>query len=314
MSTSDTSRSTARPVIVGVDGSRESWRAIHAAAWEARARGAALVLAYGYPTTIPYGWAPSLEAAGYDAEAEADALLKEIANEVRVRYPELAVRTHLRPGAGSAVLAEASRVAALVVVGARGQGGFGGLSIGSVAAQTAAHASSPVMIVRPTDDAAAVGHDITAPDAVIPHPGPVVVGVDGSADERATLEFAFEAASMRTVPLVVLNAWWHLPHDNLGPDVPGHFNLDEAKEEARRLLAELVAGWTSSYPDVPVHQRSEHSMNPSYTLITASQTAGLVVVGSRGRGGFAGLLLGSVGRDLIGHAHSPVVVVHPARD
>jgi nucleotide-binding universal stress UspA family protein len=154
---------------------------------------------------------------------------------------------------------------------------------------------------------------VTAPVGSIPHPGPVIVGVDGAATTDAAIEFAVEAAARRGGPLVALHVWCALPKHNLGPDLPGHYDYTEAQQEAHRLLAELMAGWRSKVPDVPLELRAVQSMNPSYTLIEASAQAGLVVVGSRGRGGFPGLLLGSVGRDLVGHASSPVTIVHPAR-
>ncbi len=301
-----------RSVVVGVDGSAGSWRAIHAGAWEARQRDARLTLVHGYPNEYQYLLAPPFVAPVWDAKAPAATMLEEIATRVRSYHPDLTVTTILRPGTGSQALIDASQDAALVVVGARGLGGFGGLSIGSVAAQTVAHATSPVIVIRPPLTEAEIT-DVTAPTETTPHPGPVIAGIDGSTNTDAALEFAFEAATFRRVPLVVVNVWWLLPKHNLGPDLPGHYNLVEAREEARRILAELMAGWSSKYPDVALDQRPVHGMNPSYELIQASATAGLTVVGSRGRGGFAGLLLGSVGRDLVGHADSPVAVVHPAR-
>jgi nucleotide-binding universal stress UspA family protein len=305
-----------RPVVVGVDGSAASWQAIHAAAWEAGQRDATLVLAHGYPNDYPYmwyGWTPPFVTSVYEAEPPARAMVEETATRVRGYYPALTVATVLRAGPGAQVLVDASHDAALVVVGARGQGGFAGLSIGSVAAQTATHATAPVMVVRPSTSDGAGPADVTAPPDRVPRRGPVIVGVDGSSDTDPAVEFAFEAAARRAVPLVPVYVWWALPKHNLGPDVPGHYNLREAEDEARRLLAELTAGWAAKFPDVPMQPRAVHSMNPSYALIEASEGAGLVVVGSRGRGGFAGLLLGSVGRDLVGHAHAPVAVVHPAR-
>ena len=74
-----------------------------------------------------------------------------------------------------------------------------------------------------------------------------------------------------------------------------------------------MAGWSAKLPDVPVELRPIQGMNPSDEVIEASRDGGLVVVGSRGRGGFKGLLLGSVSRDLVGHAYCPVAVVHPRR-
>jgi nucleotide-binding universal stress UspA family protein len=300
------------PVVVGVDGSAQSWQAVHVAAWEAAQRGLPVLLTHGYARDYPYlwyGWTPPFVAPVYDGEPPAKAGLDETANRVRAAYPEVAVDVRLSSRAGAQALIEASAGAALVVVGARGHGGFSGLSIGSVAAQTAAHAAAPVLVVRPPvpDDPAP---DVTRPARPVPHPGPVVVGVDGSAESNAAIGFAFEAAAHRRVALVALHAWWALPPDNLGPTRPGHYHDTEASDEARRLTAELVAGWSGTYPDVAVELRPVASMNPSYDLIKASADAGLIVVGSRGRGGFTGLLLGSVGRDLVGHADAPVAVVH----
>jgi nucleotide-binding universal stress UspA family protein len=297
--------------VVGVDGSAASWQGVHAAAWEARHRGLPLLLAHGYPAD-PYtwfGWAPAYAGPAFDPHMAAQALVDETAEEVRQNYPDLTVKTELFVGPGAHALIAASERAAMVVVAARGRGGFAGLGVGSVAAQTAAHARCPVLVVRPVDG---VADDEAVVDTGV-HSGSVVVGVDGSAGGDAALEFAFEEAIMRKVPLEAVYVWWLLPQHSLGPDLPGHITAEEAQEESRRMLAELMAGWIGKYPDVPVQPRAVHAMNPSHILIEASREAGLVVVGSRGRGGFTGLLLGSVSRDLVGHASCPVAVVHPRR-
>src|SRR5262245_16268698 len=124
-----TSRRTSRPVVVGVDGSAGSWRAIHAGAWEAQQRGAPMTLVHGYPSEYQYLWAPPFVAPAWDAKTPAAAFLEETANRVRSHYPDVSVTTRLQPGTGSPALIEASQDAALVVVGARGRGGFGGLSL-----------------------------------------------------------------------------------------------------------------------------------------------------------------------------------------
>ncbi len=301
------------PVVVGVDGSPSSWQAVHAAAWESRARHAPMVLAHGFPADpyTWYGWAPLYVGPAYDPRAAAQAMVDETANEVRATYPDLTVTTDLRAGTGAHALVAASEGAALVVVGSRGRGGFAGLSIGSVAAQTAAHAACPVVVIRPPAGTTEPLTDVGDQAAVSTKP--VVVGVDGESTSDAAIQFAFEEAALRRVRLVAVYVWWQLPTHNLGPDLPGRYDLDDAREEARRLLAEIMAGWSAKFADVPVELRPVHGMNPSHELIEASRDAGLVVVGSRGRGGFTGLLLGSVGRDLVGHALSPVAVVHPER-
>ena len=105
-----------------------------------------------------------------------------------------------------------------------------------------------------------------------------------------------EAGKLRLTP-VALEEWRGFLFVTLDPGAPS--------------VAEMMAPWMTKYPDVQVQLRAVQGFNPSEELIDASREAGLVVVGSRGRGGFSGLLLGSVGRDLTGHAHCPVAVVHP---
>jgi nucleotide-binding universal stress UspA family protein len=297
-------------VAVGVDGSPASWQAIHAGAWEAQTRRLPLLLVHGYPADpyTWYGWAPIYVGPAYDPRQTAMTMVDETANEVRSIYPDLTVDIEVRAGTGAHALSVASHTAALVVVGARGRGGFAGLSIGSVAAQTATHATCPVLVIRPATEAME-----PPPAATTVVPQPVLVGVDGSPASKSAVDFAVEEASLRHVPLVALHVWWVLPAHNLGPERPGSLDMDAAHGEARRLLAELMAGWADKYPDVPIELRPVQSMNPSHELIDASRDAGLVVIGSRGRGGFTGLLLGSTGRDLVGHAHCPVAVVHPSR-
>jgi nucleotide-binding universal stress UspA family protein len=137
--------------------------------------------------------------------------------------------------------------------------------------------------------------------------GPVVVGVSRSEHDRAALDFAFDEATLRGVPVVGVHVWWFAKEVGERPDQYDEAVLDTA---ARRVVAGAMADWSQRYPTVAVEQRPIRSMNSSATLIDESARAGLVVVGCRGRGGFASLLLGSVGRDLIGHAEAPVAVVH----
>jgi nucleotide-binding universal stress UspA family protein len=299
-------RSGSTAVVVGVDVAENNWPAIWTGAWEAQRRGASLLLAHGYENLVTFArfGAEPYFLPGYDPAAAATEAVERLADAVRERYPTASVHTRLWAGSGAGGLVDESHAAQLIVVGAHGSGCLAGVTIGSTAAQVAAHARCPVIVVRPP------ARDGGAEPAV-PHPGPVVVGVDGSPAADVALRFAFDEASMRGVSLVALNSWWLLPRKNLGPVHPGTYDEAKATTEARRLLAEAVAGWSADYPDVVLEQRSVHEMNPSVALINASREAGLVVVGSRGRGGFVGLLLGSVGRDLVGNAYSPVAVVHP---
>ena len=286
------------PVVVGVDGSPESQAAVDFAAWEAHRRRLPLRLVHGYQPPIMYGLSVTVV---YDAAAPlryARELVRAEANRVLGRYRDLKGSPVLAVEDPGTLLVAQSRDAALVVVGSRGLGSFHSLLLGSVSARVAAHAKVPVIVVRPP-----------ARDTGRAHAG-VVVGVDGSPGSAAAVEFAFEEASARGTGLTAVYAWVVPPTGNLGPITEHHYDPVEAQDEADRVLAEATAGWSEKYSEVELVRHAVHSLNPLRTLIEASGDAELVVVGSRGRNGFANLLLGSVSDGLVRHARVPVAVVH----
>jgi nucleotide-binding universal stress UspA family protein len=278
------------PVVVGVDGSPDAGAAAEYGAWEAEHRRLPLRLVHVHQPPIMYG--PSMAAAyGTDEPLrDAQAVLRGAIDALRGQYPGLEVGTVVTAGSPASVLVGESRTAALVVVGARGLGRFEQLLAGSVSAQVATHAHAPVVVLRPAarQEQPSVGSG-------------VVVGVDGSAGSTAALAFAFEEAAARGTELVAVYAWV----------LPDTREAAEAQQEADRVLAEGIAGWQEKFPEVSVLPRAVRSLNPLATLIDEGAHAQLVVVGPRGRGGFAGLLLGSVSDGLVRHAHRPVAVVHP---
>lgn len=287
-------------VVVGVDGSASSLVAVEAAAREARARGAALrvVHAFIWPAMhVPLTPSPLGPSEG-GLRKMADRLVAEAVERARATAPEVDVSHAVVTGEPLTVLEARSRAADLVVVGSRGMGGFVGLLVGSTAVHLAAHGRCPVLVVREEPSA----------------DGPVVVGVDGSAAGERAVEFAFAEAELRKAPLVALHAWttWNAPlpapQDASAPyaNPPGVL-----AEEEERLLSEALAGHRARYPGVVVEQRVVHGRTRE-ALIDASRSAQLVVIGARGRGGFTGLLLGSVSQALLHHAHSPVAVVRAA--
>jgi nucleotide-binding universal stress UspA family protein len=299
---------TTRPVVVGTDGSPEANAAVELGAWESDRRGVPLRLVHGYAVSMPYasmaiGLYPS--DIGYPIE-QGRAMLTEAVERVHAVYPRLTVDTAIATGSPAGALVEESRRAALVIVGSRGHGGFAGLLLGSVSAQLAAHSHSPLIVVRPSAEGE---HNVTGAP---PHL-PVVVGVDGLPDSEGALAFGFDEAALRGVPLVALYAWWMLPWTNLGPVDLRHYDLVEAGEEARRMLAEAVAGWSDKYPDVRVELRPSHDMNPTLALLDASERAGLLVVSRHGGNALTRLVLGSVGDALVRQAPCPVAVVPEAR-
>ncbi|WP_458249523.1 universal stress protein [Streptomyces sp. MAI_2237] len=286
-----------RLVVVGVDGSASSLAAVDAAAREARSREAGLrvVHAFVWPAThVPLGsWPLGPPEGGMRHMVEH--LVDEAVERAHKAAPEVEVSHVVVTGEPLTVLEAQSRAAELVVVGSRGMGGFVGLLVGSTAVHLVAHGRCPVLVVRegPAAD------------------GPVVLGVDGSPAGEPAVEFAFAEAALRDTRLVAVHAWttWNAP---LPP--PPDASLPYANPpgalaaEEERLLFEALAGHRERYPEVEVEHRVVHGRTRE-TLIEASRSAQLTVVGARGRGGFAGLLLGSVSQALLHHAHCPVAVV-----
>jgi nucleotide-binding universal stress UspA family protein len=286
------------PVIVGVDGSASSLGAVDAAAREARLRGAPLrvVHAFGHPSAhLPSG-APPWNPAGHSLEPMVEGALARAEQRAHAVAPGIEVTRSVVAGEALAVLEIESRTAALAVVGSRGLSSFTGLLLGSTAVHLAAHGHCPLMVVRGRPDPA----------------GPVLLAVDGSKVGEEGVGFAFAEAALREAPLVALHVWntwseraYEGPGDPLTAVVADAERLREAEQH---LLDEAVARWQEVYPQVAVERRLVRSrVRPA--LIDASQDAQLVVTGARGRGGFTGLLLGSVSQALLHHAHCPVAVV-----
>ncbi|MGW5342958.1 universal stress protein [Streptomyces sp. NPDC004050] len=284
-------------VIVGADGSASSLVAVEAAAREARWRDAGLriVHAFHWPAAcVPLWGAPPMPDEG-EVRKMAEGLLAEAVERARTVAPSVDFTHAVVTGDPVTVLEAQSRAAELVVVGSRGMGGFVGLMVGSTAVRLAAHGRCPVLVVRDSPEPA----------------GPIVLAVDGSRAGAAAVDFAFAEAALRGVGLVALHAWttWNAPvpppQDPSEPYASAPGMLARAEE---RLLAEALAGRRERYPDVPVEHRVVHGATRE-ALIEASSTAQLLVVGARGRGGFSGLLLGSVSQAVLHHAHCAVAVV-----
>ena len=141
----------------------------------------------------------------------------------------------------------------------------------------------------------------------------IIVGVDGSDASERALHWALEEARLRGAVLEVVHAWPH-PHAPL----PGYRpslapeSVRAMREAAKELVEDIVAGLPAELSGIDV-RAFEVEGPPAQALLDAAQGADLLVVGSRGRGGFAGLLLGSVSQQCAHHARCPVVIVPPAR-
>ncbi|WP_320068061.1 universal stress protein [Micromonospora sp. RTGN7] len=286
-----------RPVVVGVDGSPSSLVAAEHAAQEAVWRSRPLLLVHGYLHPLGYGVPINPYDLGVPAPTdESRRMLDRTAAELRGRWPGVDLGVREVAGGPAASLVEESRRAELVVVGSRGLGGFAGLLVGSVSAQVAGHGHCPVLVVRPEEQP-------------IPVDGPVVVGVDGSEPGRFAVALAAAEAAHRGTGLVLA----HVATADDGRPVPDEVAESGAagRADSTDLLAGAAAEVEAAHPGLTVERRPLRAAKPEQALIEASGDATLVVVGSRGRGGFAGLLLGSVSQALVQHAHCPVLVAHP---
>lgn len=285
-----------RPIVVGVDGSERALAAAHYAAALAQRRQAPLRLIYVYESMI-YGYGPTFLAGGYgiadDQVREAvKHTLAEVTSQMTTAHPDIEIEPVLREGGAAASLIAESQEADVTVVGSRGMGGFAELLLGSVSSQIAAHAHGVVLVVRPGGVEG----------------GPVLVGIDGSDTSLTAMSFAVSEALSRDVPLVVATAYWEEPWGfGKEPDIDPAVT---AAHKAEALVEQAVKPWLEKHPELRVESRTLHSMNAEHSLVVESEHAALTVLGSRGRGGFKGLLLGSVSRTLVNHAHGPVAVVH----
>jgi nucleotide-binding universal stress UspA family protein len=295
-------------VVVGVDGSADALRAVRVAAAEAtiRQRPLRVVHALGWPQrNMPASPAPGGPLDG-GPRYEAERIVAKAIAEARAAAPDLDVTGGIAEGEPAEAMLGESPKAALLVLGDRGLGGFSGLIVGSVAVQVSGHAACPVLVVRGREDPA----------------GPVVVGVDGSELSELAVGFAVEEAALRGADLVAVHVFNHPVSAGAGDMLPLVYDVDELRSDEERLLAESVAGWRGRYPDVTIRPRLIRG-RPAPVLVDQTATARLVVVGARGRGGFTGLVTGSVSQALLHHAQCPVTVVHrpdgqqagaPARD
>jgi nucleotide-binding universal stress UspA family protein len=308
------------PIVVGYDGSRSSQQALDWAATEATARDRALQVVHVVADTTV---APSaFVAPGYGLGADMypatdpDVFVK-IGNEklqaavqhVRNTAPDLQIDTQVLIGQPEGALLdhlEELEDGVVVVVGNRGDSGLSELLIGSTAAKLATHAPCPVVVVRPAPEGLQASEEA----------GRVVVGVDGSPVSTAAVEFAFEEASIRRLGLSAVHAWTpafrDLPPGQSGELMKSMVVADFEGDELR-LVGESMAGWRERYPEVDVRQILFNG-EPTEGLVAASAGAALLVVGTRGRGGFKSRLLGSVSRDLLHQAACPVAVVRPPAD
>ena len=282
-------------IIVGVDGSPASDAAVAWASREAVSRRMPITLMHvvapvvvGWPVGRLYANMPEWQKdnAQHVIEHARKTLTASLGES---EAPE--VHTEMVYASAVPTLIEASKEAWMIVVGSQGIGALGRLLLGSVSTALIQHAHCPVAVIRSDEG--------TTPD---PN-APVLVGIDGSPASEAATALAFDEASRRGVDLVALHAW-----SDVGVFPVLGMDWRDRESEGEEVLAERLAGRQEEYPDVHV-ERLLVCDKPAHWLLEQSEHAQLVVVGSHGRGGFPGMLLGSVSSAIAHSANIPVIVV-----
>jgi nucleotide-binding universal stress UspA family protein len=288
-----------RPIVVGTDGSPSALQAVAWAAKEAAFRDSPLSLitttfvpgAYGVPIGMPASFFDAEERDGRERLDRAAAMAR-----TAVPARNIEVVTTLCTGTPAGELITRSATASMVVVGANRQGIVERTFLGSVSSAVATHAQCPVVIVR-----GALERDIND------LPGPVVVGVDGSRHSESAISMAYEEAALRQAELVAVHAWSDITLE-IAFDGGSDAEWRRAAANETAVLSESLAGRAEDYPDVKVRTVVVRD-HPARNLREQAENAQLLVVGSRGRGGFTSMLLGSTSRALMHSVTCPLLIV-----
>jgi nucleotide-binding universal stress UspA family protein len=285
-----------KPVVAGIDGSESS---AHAAIWAAREagrRGTTLTLVHALH--LPDSAVVPIAPTGYAQRrrAEGTALLDQAVTAIRARFPDLTLDVELTDLDPAHALVDFSRTAAVVVTGSRGHGGFAGMLLGSVSRKLAAHAHSPLVVVR---------QEAPRPEST----DLIVLGV-GREPVPDAARFAFETAHREGVDLIALRAWWpnamYSGVAGLGAMLVG--DPETAHREAIAEIEAAIKPLRADYPDVTVRVTTGEG-NAVPVLIDAARSARLMVLGSHHRRGPLSVGPGYVVEGVLNHCPVPVVVV-----
>jgi nucleotide-binding universal stress UspA family protein len=282
-------------IVVGIDGSTSSGRALRWAADQAAAEHRPLTLVHTIPAgalAYPSPANVTIAEARMALEGSGRAMLEAARGDVHDLAPDVDVRMVLQYADAADQLVTMSDGAAMVVVGSHGRGPVRSRLLGSVSVRLVRQAECPVVVVRP-------GRTGTVRNGV-------VVGVDALPESQPVLEFAYREASLRALPLTVVHAEWAPASGTLEavclPITP------QERESEMLALAEAMAGMAEKYPDVRVTTRVAEG-RPEDVLVRLGERMDLVVVGAHQAHGLPRILFGSVSVAVVEHATCPVAVV-----
>lgn len=280
-------------IVVGVDGSASSMRALAWATEQAVAEHRALTIAHAIDGATPaHAAIGSPEEAGDTLSAGGREVLDEARRRVLHLAPDLEVHEVTELVDPREMLLELSRDATMVVLGSRGRGQLRSLLLGSVGVALVRHAQCPVVVHRP-------GNAGTVRNGI-------VVGVEASEGSAPVVEFAYREASLRHLPLAVVHSYWDFSAGATAAGIVYESVIDVDSE--RLALAETMAGLGEKYPDVSVSTQVVRGL-PHQVLAQLGERMNLIVVGSHRSGRAAQIVYGSVSVSLVEHASCPVAVV-----
>ncbi|MFE7240169.1 universal stress protein [Streptomyces sp. NPDC057580] len=282
------------PIVVGVDGSEPSMRAVDWAADEAALRGASLRLVYASLWERYEGTSLAQDLGKPEEQVTAEDIAATAARRAHSRRPDVKVTTDVLPEEPEYALVRESRTATAMVLGSRGRSSLAEALLGSVGVTVAGHAYCPVIVLRGSHD-----------NRVRTGARRIVLGVGEKPADAAAVRFAVEEAQRRGVPLEAVRAWRCPAHETtdhpLKAGEPARLHKERAVEELEAALQDVPA-------DVEVHRRTVEG-HARRVLLDASADAGLLVVGARRREGHFGLQLGGVAHAVLHHSACPVAVV-----
>lgn len=284
------------PLVVGVDGSDSSLRALDWAVDEAARHGLPLRLVYASLWERYEGARPSLSTDRPAEQVLTEHILASGIERARLRNAEVMVSGDVLPDDAVSSLLQEGREASALLTGSRGRGEVAGMLLGSVSLTVAARAACPVVVVR--------GHDRNVQGGF----GRVVLGVGDPATGRSAVRFAFQEAAARGCALHAVRAWRRPTHEHLEHPLIADGSVRVEEERASDNLTEALGEAMREHPGLEVHRRPAEG--PAHrVLLDASAEADLVVVGALRRHGRFGLQLGRVAHTLLHHSACPVAVV-----
>jgi nucleotide-binding universal stress UspA family protein len=277
-----------KPIVVGINGSTGSDAAM---SWSLH-RAARLKLPVIAVHAVDDRWmSPDFQYHELIRESGME-LLRQVQEDAAKKEPDVDVQVQLRHGSVGSALKEMSKDASMLVIGSHHRHWADGGPVTDRALQVVMASDSPVAVI-PQDQG--------------PEGRGVVVGVDGSEESLQAVAFAAAEADREGDELTAVLAF-RRPARWVKSGMPASGLAEVIEEEDRIVLSESVAGLRDRYPDLVVNQRLEQDTDPAKALVEAATGARLLVIGSRGRGGFSRLLLGSTAHAVLLRVPCPTVV------